>query len=292
MKAIKNLSIASAVVALSALAGSPVQAISVTQSNALNTLSNALTAGNGGITINSISISGQPTQFGTFTNASNTYGIGSGIVISTGNVNDYSDGSNTVSNKTTNFGTSSTAAQNAILSPITGFKNHFDVAQITINFDLNQGFDTIFFNTVFGSEEFPEFVNTTFIDGFGLIINGQNIASVAGKPVNINHPDIKVIPGTQLDGVLAPNNNPVVTFSKFLGDGSKGNTLSFIIADTSDGNYDSTAYFSALGGAIPPKPVPVPPAIAGILFAGGLLIKRSADAKKKAKVISEKENIL
>jgi len=291
MKAIKNLSIASAVVALSALVGSAAQAISVTQSNALDTLSTALTAGNGGITINSISISGQPTQFGTFTNASNTYGIGSGIVISTGNVSDYSDGANTVNNKTTNFGTSATAAQKAILSPITGFQNHFDVAQITINFDLNQGFDTIFFNTVFGSEEFPEYVNSTFIDGFGLIINGENIASVAGNPVNIKNPNFKVIPGTQLDGVLAPNNNPVVTFSKILGDGSKGHTLSFIIADTSDGIFDSTAYFSALGGAIP-QPVPVPPAIAGILFAGGLLVKRSADAKKKAKVISEKENTL
>ena len=288
MKAIKNLTIASVVVALSSLVGSAAQAISVTQTNALNALSSAITAGNGGITITNISISGQPTQFGTFTNASGTYGIGSGIVISTGNVSDYSDSPNTLVDKTTDFGTTATAAQQAILFPITGFNELFDVAEITIDFDLNQGFDTIFFNTVFGSEEFPEFVNTTFIDGFGLIINGENIAKVGGIGVNINNPNFKAISGTELDGVLAPNNDPVVTFSKVLGDGKKGNTLTFIIADASDRILDSTAYFSALGGAVPPssKPVPVPPAIAGIVFAGGWLVKRSADAKKKAKEIS------
>ncbi len=282
MKTLTKFSIASTAVALSAFVGGAAQAISVTQTDALNTLANALTAGNGGISVTSISVNGQPTQFGTFTNASGTYGIGSGVVISTGNVKDYGDGNNTQTNKTTDYGVAATASQNALLTTITGKTTHFDVAQIDIEFDLNSGFDTIFFNTVFGTEEFPEYVNTSFIDGFGLIINGENIAAVGGNPVNVNNPNVKALGGTELDGVLAPNNNPVVTFSKFLGDGKKSNKLTFIIADTSDGVLDSTAYFSALGGESPVKPVPVPPAVAGVVFAGGWLLKRSADAKKKA----------
>lgn len=284
MKVFEKFSIASiSAVALSALAGGAAQAISVTQTNALNALSNALTAGNGGITVTNISIKGAATQFGTFTNSSGTYGIGSGVVISTGKVSDYGDGPNTQVNKTTSFGTPATSAQNALLTAITGKTSHFDVAQINIDFDLASGFDTIFFNAVFGSEEFPEFVGSTFIDGFGLFINGQNIASVNSSPVNINDPNFKPIPGTELDGVLAPNNNPTLTFSKVLSDGQKGNKLTFIIADTSDSVLDSTAYFSALGGEVPvSKPVPVPPAVVGVVFAGSWLLKRSANAKKKA----------
>ncbi len=284
MKVFNKFSVTALALGISALASSAAQAISVTQTNNLTALSNAITAGNGGITITNISISGQANQFGTFTNASGTYGIGSGFVFSTGNVSDYSDGLNTNSQKTTAYGTPATAAQNSLLTPITGQQSQFDVAQVDIEFDLKAGFDTIFFNTVFGSEEFPQFVNSSFIDGFGLIVNGQNIAFTGGNPANINNPDFQAITGTELNGVLAPKGNPVVTFSKFLGDGKTGNKLTFIIADTSDSNLDSTAYFSALGGAVPTtKPVPVPPAVAGVILAGGLLsrklFKRSSSNK-------------
>ncbi len=282
MKALTKFSIATAAIALSTLASSAAQAISVTQTNDLTALKNAITAGNGGIVINSISISGQLGQFGTYTNLSGTYGIGSGIVISTGNVNDYNTGANTSAEKTTVYGIGGTPTQQALLSPITGSLSHFDVAQIEIDFDLQNGFDTIFFNTVFGSEEFPKYVNQ-YVDGFGLFVNGQNIAFSGGQPVNINNSSMTPLDGTELNGVLAPNNNPVLTFSKVLGNGSKGNKLTFIIADTRDASLDSTAYFSALGGAVP-QPVPVPPAVAGVILAGGLLsrklIKRSSKNKK------------
>lgn len=275
MKFLSKFTITAAIAVLSAASGTA-QAIEVTETSALNDLESALTAGNTGIVINSISISGLLGQFGTYTNTSGVYGIGPGVVISSGKVTNYSDGSNTSTGKSTGFGNSQTAAQKAILTPITGQTNHFDVAQIDIDFDLKAGFSSIFFNTVFGSEEFPQFVNTSFIDGFGLIINGENIASSGGLPVNINNPGFLALPGTELNGVLAPGGNPVVIFSKFLGDGSKGNKLTFIIADTSDTVLDSTAYFSALGGAVPqpPKPVPVPPAVAGVFVAGGLLSRR------------------
>jgi hypothetical protein len=288
MKDLNKFSVTVLTLGISALASSAAQAISVTQTNNLTALTNAITAGNGGINVTNISISGQANQFGTFTNATGTYGIGAGIVFSTGNVSDYSDGANTGPGKTTNYGTSQTAAQKSLLTAITGQQNHYDVAQIDIDFDLKAGFDTIFFNTVFGSEEFPEYVNSQFVDGFGLFVNGQNIAFSGGNPVNIKNPNFQAITGTELDGVLAPNGNPVVTFSQFLGDGKKGNKLTFIIADTSDNRYDSTAYFSALGGAVPPKPVPVPPAVAGVILAGGLLsrklIKLSSQNKKVASV--------
>jgi len=185
-----------------------------------------------------------------------------GIVLSSGNVNDYNDGPNTVSSKTTSYSTPATAAQEALLDPITGGSYyHYDVTQLDVTFDMQPGFDTVFFNVVFGSEEFPEYVGSSFIDGFGLYVNGVNIAFVDSQPVNINHPSMDFIPGTELDGILTDStgNSFVHTFSAVVGDGSTGNTLKFIVSDTSDYILDTTVYISQLGGEapelIPPTPV-------------------------------------
>jgi hypothetical protein len=80
-----------------------------------------------------------------------------------------------------------------------------------------------------------------------------------------------------LDGVLACNGNPINTFSGAVNPGT--NTLTFIIADTSDDNLDTTAYIGALGTTNPGTPaVPEPSSIAllgtGILAAAGAVRRR------------------
>jgi hypothetical protein len=264
---------------------------------------------------------GQPakpmTSSGTYTNASGTYGVGSGVVLSTGGVEGmsvdvqgtpfsivagYSDGPNSSDANSWAFGTTvleppsggtpgtpATAAQEALLDPITqnpscapapDFCDHFDVTELIITFDMQPGVNHVAFNIVFGSEEWEEFADSQFIDGFGMFLNGVNIAQVAGSPVNIHHPDMKPsldmdgvpipgteIAGTELDGILAPNGVAVLTFTGAVN--PTGNTLRFIVADTSDGILDTTVYFSALQG------VPAPPA-AWLVATGaaGLLLRR------------------
>lgn len=242
-------------------------AISVTTETNATNLVNALLAGGGtGIKLSSVVATlsgntlGPASSSGTYTNASGTYGIGSGIVLSSGNVNDYNDGPNTAPGKTTIYGVPATAAQDALMDSIAGAGNYFDVTQLDVSFDMEAGFFDVFFNVTFGSEEFPEFVNSSFIDGFGLFVNGVNIASVAGDPVNINHPDMQTAPGTELDGVLGGSTSSfgefVHTFSSLVN--PTGNTLTFIIADKNDAALDSTVYLSQLGGTLPPQP-PQPP---------------------------------
>jgi hypothetical protein len=161
------------------------------------------------------------------------------------------------------LGVAATAAQEALLDPITGdatsqtFYDHFDVTELVINFDMQSGFDRVTFNIVFGSEEFPEYVASLFNDGFGMFLNGVNIAQVANLPINVDHPSMTdTVIGTELDGILAPNGNPVLTFGGLVN--PTGNQLRFIVADTSDGILDTTVYFSALGGV---PQVPAPPAV-------------------------------
>jgi len=243
-------------------------------------LANAVTAGNTGVNVTNATLQGQTSggaaSTGTFTNI---YGLASGAVISTGNAADYGSGPNTSDFTTTAYGVSATAAQNVLLNPLTnGFTTHFDTTELDLTFTVDPGVSSIFFNVAFGSEEFPEFVGSQFVDAFGLYLNGTNIAFVGGQPVNIDHPCFTAFAGTELDGVLACGGNPVNTFSGAVHSGS--NTLTFIIADTSDANLDTTAYIGALGTTNPGTPgvVPEPSSIAllgtGILAVAGAVRRR------------------
>lgn len=256
------------------------QAIVITGESDGAALVAALLAGGGtGIDLGSVSFSfsghssGGAVSSGTYTNASGTYGMGGGIVFSTGDVNAYNDGPNLATGTTTSYGVAATPDQQALLSPISGQANHYDVTQLTLTFDMLPGFDTVYFNVVWGSEEYPEWQGSIYVDAFGLYVNGVNIAFVDGLPVNVDHPYMQPVAGTELDGVLGSSETTgpfVHTFSAFVGDGSVGNTLTFILADSGDSALDSTVFFSQLGGSTPP-PVNVPEPTSLLLFGAGLL---------------------
>lgn len=232
---------------------SGVHAIEIAVETDANALASALTSS--GVTVTSSSISGFSTSSGTFSNVAGTYGIGSGIVLSTGDVRDYETGLSLSSDFTTNYGVAATASQELLLDPITGgLFDHNDVTQFDLTFDVDNSIDRVFFNVVFGSEEFSEFIGTSFIDAFGIYLNGVNIATFLGLPVNVNHPDMVATPGTELDGILDPTNglgDAALLFSGIVTPGSIGNTLTFIIADSGDSNYDSTVYISNFGSENP-----------------------------------------
>lgn len=182
-----------------------------------------------------------------------------GIVLSSGNVRDYESGPNTSSGFTTSYGVPATALQETLLDPITGGSfDHNDVTQLDIIFDAAPTATDVTFLTVFGSDEFPEWVGSPFIDGFGIFLNGTNIAFAVGAPININHPDMQPLAGTELDGVLAPNGNPVLQFVAPISPGSTNNRLTFIIADTSDDLLDTTIYLSSFQAVVIPLAPEIP----------------------------------
>lgn len=274
MKSMKFLA-GLALTASSLLIATSAHAIVASVNTDANLLAGAASAGALGFTVNSATLSGHANSSGTYSNASGTYRIGSGIMLSTGNVLDYGDGPNSDTGKATSYGVQGTAAQRAVLSQIGGNDNYFDVTQLDINFTTSTG--SVFFQTVFGSEEYPEFINQ-FVDGFGLLIDGVNIAFVGGLPVNIDHPAMKPVAGTELDGILCPGGtaqcNPVLTFALNGLSTDRSHTLTFIIGDRGDDSLDTTVYISALGGTRPAD-VPEPGAL-GLLGIGllGLLAAR------------------
>lgn len=113
--------------------GGNASAITVTQDTVAANLAAAILAGTPGLTVTGSSLSGQSDGFGavssgTYTNATGIYGIGSGVVLSSGNVSDYDDGLNTQTGFTTGYGVAATAAQEGLLTG--GSFDHNDVTQL------------------------------------------------------------------------------------------------------------------------------------------------------------------
>lgn len=264
--------------------------LTTVNNNSAAALANALTNGGaGGITITSETLSGNTSggavSSGLFsTVGTNNFGLtGSGIVISNGDAAQDGTTGPFISGVTTDFGTDATAGQATLLDQVASAPNGWhDVTEFDIVFTAGADTTNVFFNTVFTSAEYPIFVGE-FIDGFGLFLNGVNIAFAGGNPVNIDNPlmvntafptdggnDGSAYQTTPEGGVLVQNGTAVLTYSGSVVPGSTGNTLTFIIADANDHVLDTTAFIQGLGNAPPPPmgtPEPATWALLGVGFA-------------------------
>jgi hypothetical protein len=216
-------------------------------------LANALTSGGaGGITITGETLSGHSNidvaSSGIFsTSGTNNYGLkGSGIVISNGDaVGDGTSGP-VIPSFSYEYGAFVTAAQTSLLNQVASAPQGWhDATEFDITFTAGPNTTHVFFNTVFASAEYPQYVGS-FIDGFGLFLNGANIAFAGGSPANIDNPgmvntdfplkggvDGNAFQTTPLQGVLIENGSAVVTYGGAVTPGST-NTLTFMVADAND----------------------------------------------------------
>jgi hypothetical protein len=275
--------------------------IVVTNNTNTQQLVNALTGGgSGGITITNAVLSAQDDGMGNMssgiftTSGANNYKLkGSGIFITSGNASQDGTSGPVIPSVTTDFGTTATAAQFNLLHQVSPDANSFhDVTQLTLTFTAGANTNKIFFNGVFGSAEYPHFVGQ-FPDGFGLFLNGKNIAFADGMAVNINSTDMVNTnfsmdplgnPGdafqeTAMQGLLVQKNgNPVITFSGDVTPGSTNNTLTFIVGDANDNVLDTGVYLSALGSTNPVVPEPGSLTLLGCV--GAALLARRAVRRK------------
>jgi hypothetical protein len=262
-----------------------------------NALAAALTSGGaGGITITNATLTvptlGAAAGSGIFTAVgTNNYQLtGSGVVISSGNAAQDGTTGPFISGVTTAFGTNATASQFALLHQVSPSPTSFhDVTELIITFNAGPTTNAVFFNAVFASAEYPQFVGS-FVDGFGMFLNGTNIAFAGGQPVNINSslmvntafPTNGGVNGvafqtTPLQGVLVQNGSAVVTYSGSVTPNSTGNTLDFIIGDANDFQLDTTAFIQGLGNASPvavPEPSSLALTVIGIACSLGITWRR------------------
>ncbi|MEG4251040.1 choice-of-anchor L family PEP-CTERM protein [Microcoleus sp. Pol10D4] len=262
--------------ALSLLAA-PAMAFSVGATNNTETLKNNLLGTNtAGLSNFSVSITGNSAAFGTFTN--DPFGLTSGVVLSTGKVAAI-PGKNRKDNFTT---------KDSDLSTDLGSEGEEgDLTQLNLSFFADRTVEKLFFQYVFGSEEFPEFGGSKYNDDFELLLNGTNLAKLSdGKTVTINnlvpdpnnrskdHPDY--IDNPSFTGIAA-NIIKLDGFTKVLGfEGllkkNQTNVLSIRIKDVGDGKLDSAVFIKGGSvGTVQPEPVPEPMTIGGLMAGGAML---------------------
>ncbi|MBA3705824.1 MAG: choice-of-anchor L domain-containing protein [Bacteroidetes bacterium] len=210
-----------------------------------------------GYTVSNIKLNCPNGAIGTFTNVSSNIGITDGILLTTGSINI----ANGVNNKTS-AGVNNGASGDFDLDKLSGATTYDGCA---LEFDLVPACDSLRINYVFGSEEYPEYVNKQFNDVFAFYISGpgivgmQNIALVPGttSPVSINN----INAGKNSQYFVNNSNGSTIQYDGFTRPLTarakvipcETYHLKIVIADVLDGIFDSGVFIK--GNALECSPI-------------------------------------
>lgn len=208
-----------------------------------------------GVQVLSASFSGNAGQSGIYsgglTTSPDVVPSDSGVILSTGNVNDFTTGGadpNIVDNTSTDYSAGSTIANgDAALTALAGAPT-YDAAILTANF-IPDG-NVLTMQIVFASEEYLEWVGSGYNDIVAVWVNGvQASLTIGSGDISINNinptsnSNLYVDNPSTLDPALAYNTEmdgfTVTMTLKVPVNAGQTNTIVFAIADTSDGVLDS-----------------------------------------------------
>jgi hypothetical protein len=231
-----------------------------------------------GITISSATFTGASGSAGSFTGGTAAgIGIESGLLLTSGQVANVNGSVNTETGKGTGNGAPGWAPLSTIAAADT-----YDAARLEIKFTTTGG--DLFFNYVFGSDEYNEFVDAGFNDVFAFLLDGdtalQNVAKlpVSGDPVSIDNVNLGKNAG--LFNNNAQNGAFPFEYDGFtdvlqvqaLGLSAGEHIITLAIADSGDSILDSGVFIQ--GGTFSDTPQPpsgVPDGGATILLLGAAL---------------------
>lgn len=223
-------------------------AISVDVNSNANALRNALLGP--GITPvgDAVLVSGDGSS-GFFSGGASSIGIASGIILSTGRARE-AEGPN---DSTGTSGNASGEPNSAITG--LGFTNQDSTS---LRFDFTSGDGDVFFDFVFASEEYNEFVDGGFNDAFGFFLDGENIALIPGTttPVSIDSVNTKanseffnnndnVTPTPAAPDDIEFDGFTTVLTAQALNIGSGLHTIELAISDVGDTILDSAVFLAA-----------------------------------------------
>lgn len=138
------------------------------------------------VDVNSITYTGHVSARGFFFSGSSSINIEEGVMLSTGNIAN-SAGPNNAYNTGNSFGLNFVDPD---LADMVNSNSIYDVSSIA--FDFVPTTDKISFEFVFASEEYCEYVNSTYNDVFGFFVSGPGI----NGPFSNNAANIALIPNT------------------------------------------------------------------------------------------------
>lgn len=166
-----------------------------------------------GVQVSNVFYSGSAGAIGTFNSTNANVGIDEGIIITTGTVNPGTDGPHGPNNQS-NAGMDNGAGGYPPLTNLGGAQT-FNAS--ILEFDFIPFSDTVRFEYVFGSEEYPEYVGSQFNDVFAFFITGPGL-NPAGE-------NMAIIPGTTLP--VAINNVNAGQNSQYFTNNGNGSEAPF-----------------------------------------------------------------
>lgn len=248
-----------------------------------------------GVTASNISLNGVPFSANnvypnvTYFNAGTTsFPIQSGVLLTTGN-GIGAKGPNNTGSSTANTPPTPSVATDPHLNAIIPGSTPLPTNGVVLEFDFIPAGDTISFKYMFGSDEYPEFANSSFNDAFGFFLWGPGIS---GPYVLTGYPNggqtLAVIPGTTTPvtiNTVNPTQNPTFYVNNQNGvaygsaiqyDGTTvlltanasvqcGQTyhIKLAICNVSDQSYDSGVFLQANSFSSEAVQVNVTPTVAG-----------------------------
>ncbi len=208
-----------------------------------------------GITIVSSTLTGSAGQTGIYSNGETTSpGVApseSGVILSTGNVADFTNSDGTSNTNTQGAtGTGNSTPGDAQLTAIAGVET-FDPVVFEAVFIPDNDFLTMQF--VFSSEEYLEFVNDGFNDVIGVWVNGtlveltptgdtvsiDTVNTTVNSNLYVDNPDTQDLYNTEMDGftITMAFKAPVIAGVE--------NSIKIGLADGGDADYDSNFLIAA-----------------------------------------------
>ncbi|MFM2286475.1 MAG: hypothetical protein RLZZ543_1972, partial [Bacteroidota bacterium] len=211
-----------------------------------------------GVTVSNITFQGSSPMIGRFDGSNSNIGLSSGIIMSTGRIQD-AVGPNNQAGAGENMNQPGFGPLQNLLS---GNEDTQDAA--VLRFDFVCEGDKVQFRYVFASEEYPEYVGSEFNDIFAFFIQGpgivgnQNIALVPGtsQPVAINNVNAGSFSNYYINngnGNPGTNSGSTVQFDgwtkPFVAEATvipcQTYTITIAITDVSDGIYDSAVFLES-----------------------------------------------
>ena len=209
-----------------------------------------------GVTITNATWRGQ-VGIGAFAAANAQVGIDSGVVMTTGFLDtifrpNQLDDTSDIHDFTF---LSNDAQLDAIVAPNTTFD------ATVLEFDLTTTASTINIRYVFASEEYNEFVGSSFNDVFAFFVNGVNCARIGAEPISVNtvnagHNGASFVDNNGGARAIEFDGLTVVLTCTAAVTPNVPNRVKLAIADVSDPIYDAAVFIAAGGITTGGPPVP------------------------------------